>query len=380
LNKAILALSDGTVFEGFSFGATGTATGELCFNTSMSGYQEVLTDPSYCGQIVSMTYPHQGNYGTNDIDIESWRPWVEGFVVRDPCRAPSSWRSEGSLSAYMERRGIVGIHGIDTRALTRLIRQSGAMMAVISTEHDAAALVKMAHAAPGLTGRDLVKDVSPAHAYSWHEGLWKITDPFREGIEPVREKKFRVVAYDLGMKRNILRILHDAGCTVTVVPARTTAEEVMAMKPDGVFLSNGPGDPAAVDYAIEAVRKLVDSEIPIFGICLGHQILALALGASTFKLKFGHRGSNHPVKDLSTGKVEITSQNHGFAVDLESIKGDVELTHLNLNDNTVEGIRLRDRPVFSVQYHPEASPGPHDSRYLFRRFTEEMEKKRTRNT
>ncbi len=380
MNKAMLALADGTVFEGFSFGARGTAVGEVCFNTSMAGYQEVLTDPSYCGQIVTMTYPHQGNYGINDIDIESWRPWVEGFIVRDPCRAPSSWRSEETLSTYMERHSIVGIHGIDTRALTRIIRKSGAMMAVISTEGTAGELVDMACTAPGLTGRDLAACVSPEHSYSWHEGLWKIRDPFNAGIQPVREKKFRVVAYDLGMKRNILRILHDLGCMVTVVPACTGADEVLSMKPDGVFLSNGPGDPAAVSYAIDAVRELVDSGLPIFGICLGHQILALALGARTFKLKFGHRGSNQPVKDLSTGKVEITSQNHGFAVDLESIKGDVELTHVNLNDNTVEGIRLKGRPVFSVQYHPEASPGPHDSRYLFARFTDEMEKKRIRNS
>ncbi len=376
MNKALLALSDGTVFEGYSFGATGTATGEVCFNTSMSGYQEVLTDPSYCGQIVSMTYPHQGNYGVNDIDIESWRPWVEGFIVRDPCRAPSSWRSEDSLHLYMERHGIVGIHGIDTRALTRLIRSQGAMMGVISTEHDGETLVEMAVRAPGLAGRDLAREVTSAHPYSWHEGLWSMSDPFNEGIHPVKERRYRVIAYDFGMKRNILRILHDAGCAVTVVPASTPAGDVLEMDPDGVFLSNGPGDPAAVGYAIEAVRTIVDSGLPVFGICLGHQVLALALGAGTYKLKFGHRGSNHPVKDLATGRVEITSQNHGFAVDMEGVKGDLELTHLNLNDNTVEGIRLKDRPVFSVQYHPEASPGPHDSRYLFRRFTEEMEKKR----
>jgi len=374
LNKAILALSDGTVFEGLSFGARGTATGEVCFNTAMSGYQEVLTDPSYCGHIVTMTYPHQGNYGINDLDIESSRPWVEGFIVREPNIAPSSWRSEEPLGLYMERHGIVGISGIDTRALTRIIRESGAMMSLISTDESAEALVEMAGKAAGLAGRDLVKSVSAKEAYSWHEGLWSMADPFNTKIIPPVNSKYKVVAYDFGIKRNILRLLHDAGCAVTVVPANTPAKEVLAMEPDGIFLSNGPGDPSAVGYAITALRELIDSNIPIFGICLGHQILALALGAKTFKLKFGHRGVNQPVKDLLTGKVEITSQNHGFAVELDSLKGAVELTHINLNDNTVEGIRLGERPVFSVQYHPEASPGPHDSRYLFKRFTDAMDK------
>ncbi|MFQ5480882.1 MAG: glutamine-hydrolyzing carbamoyl-phosphate synthase small subunit [Thermodesulfobacteriota bacterium] len=372
--RAILALSDGTVFEGFSFGASGTATGEVCFNTSMTGYQEVLTDPSYCGHIVAMTYPHQGNYGINEFDIESHRPWVEGFIVRDPANAPSSWRSEEPLDGYMRRHGIVGISGIDTRALTRIIRDSGAMMALISTEESAGALVESARVAQGLKGRDLASVVSSKEPFSWHEGVWSMDDPFNAGAHVEKGLKYKVAVYDFGIKRNILRLLYDAGCDVTVVPAKTSAEEVLSTKPDGIFLSNGPGDPAAVGYAINTVKKLVESRIPLFGICLGHQILALALGAGTFKLKFGHRGINQPVKDLSTGRVEITSQNHGFAVELESLAGLAEVTHINLNDKTVEGLRLQDRPVFSVQYHPEASPGPHDSQYLFRRFTSMMEK------
>jgi len=373
LDKAILALSDGTVFEGFPFGAKGTATGEVCFNTAMAGYQEVLTDPSYCGHIVAMTYPHQGNYGINDLDIESYRPWVEGFIVREPNKVPSSWRSEEALGVYMKRHGIVGICGIDTRALTRIIRESGAMMSVISTDESAETLVELARKAKGLEGRDLANFVSSKEPYSWHEGLWSISDPLNAGIIKPADTRYRVAVYDFGIKRNILRLLYDAGCEVTVFPAATTATEILAMRPDGIFLSNGPGDPAAVGYAIKAVRELVESNIPIFGICLGHQILALALGARTFKLKFGHRGVNQPVKDLFTGKVEITSQNHGFAVDLGSLNGVAELTHLNLNDKTVEGIKLSGRPVFSVQYHPEASPGPHDSRYLFKRFTDAMD-------
>lgn len=373
MQRAILALSDGTVFEGFSFGARGTAKGEVCFNTSMTGYQEVLTDPSYCGHIVTMTYPHQGNYGINDLDIESYRPWVEGFIVRDPNSKPSSWRSEEPLHEYMSRHNIVGICGIDTRALTRIIRDSGAMMALISTEETPKTLVGLSQKAQGLAGRDLASVVTSKKPYSWSEGLWSMSDPFNEGGHPQKELKYKVAVYDFGIKRNILRLLHNAGCDVSVYPAQTPAEEVLGTSPEGVFLSNGPGDPAAVGYAVNTVKKLVESKKPLFGICLGHQILALALGGSTFKLKFGHRGSNQPVKDFLTGKVEITSQNHGFAVDLDSMKGLAEVTHINLNDRTVEGIRLTDRPVFSVQYHPEASPGPHDSRYLFSRFTEAME-------
>ncbi len=370
--KAVLALSDGTVFEGFSFGAKGKVIGEVCFNTSMTGYQEVLTDPSYCGHIVTMTYPHQGNYGVNDLDIESHRPWVEGFIVREPTKRPSNWRSEEGLDAYMARHGIVGICGIDTRSLTRIIRDSGAMMAVISTEGSPEALVSEARNARGLEGRDLASVVSTNEHYAWHEGVWSITDPFNTRIHDETDGKFRVAVYDFGIKKNILRLLRDAGCAVSVYPAVTSAKEVLATRPHGIFLSNGPGDPAAVEYAIDTVRELVKSKIPIFGICLGHQILALALGGKTYKLKFGHRGINQPVKDLSTGRVEITSQNHGFAVDIKSLKDAAEVTHINLNDKTVEGICLKGRPVFSVQYHPEASPGPHDSQYLFKRFTDMM--------
>ncbi len=375
--KAILALSDGTIFEGFSLGATGTTSGELCFNTSMTGYQEVLTDPSYCGHIVTMTYPHQGNYGINERDNESRRPWVEGFIVREPTATPSSWRSESSLEAYMKAHGIVGICGIDTRALTSIIRDSGAMTAFISTEKSAEALLESAQKTAGLEGRDLTSVVTSENSYAWQEGLWSMADPFNPNDRSQKELKYRVAVYDFGIKRNILRLLHDAGCDVTVYPAGTTAEEVLGTEPDGIFLSNGPGDPAAVGYAINTVKKLVKSKVPLFGICLGHQILGLALGGRTFKMKFGHRGINQPVKDLLTGKVEITSQNHGFAVDIESLKGLAEVTHINLNDKTVEGITLTGSPVFSVQYHPEASPGPHDSRYLFKRFTDMMEKYRT---
>ncbi|MFQ5354354.1 MAG: glutamine-hydrolyzing carbamoyl-phosphate synthase small subunit, partial [Thermodesulfobacteriota bacterium] len=290
MQRAILALSDGTVFEGFSFGARGTAKGEVCFNTSMTGYQEVLTDPSYCGHIVTMTYPHQGNYGINDLDIESHRPWVEGFIVREPNKSPSSWRSEEPLHEYMSRHNIVGICGIDTRALTRIIRDSGAMMALISTEETPKTLVGLAQKAQGLAGRDLASVVTSKKPYSWSEGLWSMSDPFNEGGHPQKELKYKVAVYDFGIKRNILRLLHNAGCDVSVYPAEAPAEEVLGTSPDGIFLSNGPGDPAAVGYAIDTVKKLVESKLPIFGICLGHQILGLALGGRTFKLKFGHRG------------------------------------------------------------------------------------------
>ncbi|MFQ5441219.1 MAG: glutamine-hydrolyzing carbamoyl-phosphate synthase small subunit [Thermodesulfobacteriota bacterium] len=375
MKKAILALADGSVFEGFSFGASGSATGEVCFNTSMTGYQEVLTDPSYKGQIVAMTYSEQGNYGVNEEDIESRRPWVEGFIVKETCRFPSNWRSLEGLAAYLSRHGIVGIYGIDTRALTRIIRQAGAMMGVISTEEtDPGELVGAAEGATGLVGRDLVKRVTCEAPYKWREGMWSMDEGYPAKGPPEGEKRHRVIAYDFGIKRNILRNLFDSGCDVTVVPAFTPAEEVLGMEPDGFFLSNGPGDPAAVTYARDNVRKLVESKKPLFGICLGHQILSLALGGKTFKLKFGHRGANQPVKDLKTGRVEITSQNHGFAVDADSMKGIAELTHVNLNDGTVEGLKLEGMPVYSVQYHPESSPGPHDSRYLFKRFTEMMER------
>lgn len=372
LRKAILVLSDGTVFEGTSFGADGEVTGEVVFNTSMTGYQEVLTDPSYNGQIVTMTYSHQGNYGINEEDIESWRPWVEGFIVKEACLYPSNWRSRETLMTYLRRHGIVGIAGIDTRALTRIIREKGAMEGVISTvDLDPSSLFRKAKAAAGLVGKDLVKEVTCKAPYTWHEELWRLEGGYGKKKEGV--KRHKVVAYDFGIKRNILRNLSEAGCDVTVVPASTKAEEVLAMSPDGIFLSNGPGDPDAVTYAKENVAKLIGKK-PIFGICLGHQILSLALGGKTFKLKFGHRGANQPVQDLTTGKVEITSQNHGFAVDMDSLKGIAELTHLNLNDRTVEGLTHKKHPLFSVQYHPEASPGPHDSRYLFERFVEMMER------
>lgn len=374
MRKAYLALADGTVFEGSSFGADGETTGEVVFNTSLTGYQEVLTDPSYKGQMVVMTYTQQGNYGINPEDMESARPWAEGFIVKDPCLYPSSWRSSESLMGYLMRNRIVGISGIDTRALTRIIREKGAMQGIISTrDGDFASLVKRARELPSLAGRDLVREVTCQKPYEWHGGLWEPENGGYPAIEKDEKKRFRVVAYDFGVKKNILRNLSAAGCAVTVVPASTTAEEALAMDPDGIFLSNGPGDPDAVTYAKETVAKLVGKK-PVFGICLGHQILSLALGGSTYKLKFGHRGGNQPVQDLTTGKVEITSQNHGFAVDLDSLKGKAELTHINLNDRTCEGIALKDKPVFSVQYHPEASPGPHDSQYLFRRFVEMMER------
>ncbi len=370
VKKALLALSDGTVFEGYSFGAEGEVCGEVIFNTSLTGYQEILTDPSYRGQIVVMTYPHIGNYGTNHEDVESSRPWVEGFVVKEPCPCPSNFRSEASLDDYLKRYGIVGIAGIDTRALTRHIREEGAMEGVISTiDLDPESLVRKARQLPGLEGRDLVREVTCERPYKWTEGVW---EPGR-GYTVHCELNYRVVVYDFGVKFNILRNLTSAGCEVTVVPASTPAEEVLKMRPDGVMLSNGPGDPAAVTYAIENIRRLI-GRVPIFGICLGHQLLALALGGRTYKLKFGHHGGNHPVMDLKTGKVEITVQNHGFAVDLDSLKGLAELTHINLNDRTVEGLSLKDHPLFSVQYHPEAGPGPHDSTYLFRRFVELMER------
>ncbi|MBI5561994.1 MAG: glutamine-hydrolyzing carbamoyl-phosphate synthase small subunit [Deltaproteobacteria bacterium] len=374
MRKAILALADGTIFEGQSFGADGETTGEVVFNTSMTGYQEVLTDPSYNGQIVTMTYSHQGNYGINEEDIESARPWAEGFIVKEPCLYPSNWRSTEVLIAYLNWHGVVGISGIDTRALTRIIRSKGAMRSVISTvDHDPASLVAKARASHGIVGVDLVQEVTTPRPYAWTEGLWTLESGYRTRSKLTEGRRYKVVAMDYGIKKNILRNLASAGAQVRVVPAHTTADEVLAMEPDGIFLSNGPGDPDAVPYAKENVAKLIGKK-PIFGICLGHQILALALGGRTFKLKFGHRGANQPVKDLTTGKVEITSQNHGFAVDMDSLKGKAELTHINLNDRTVEGLAHKDLPIFSVQYHPEASPGPHDSQYLFKRFTEMMGK------
>jgi carbamoyl-phosphate synthase small subunit len=382
--KAILALADGRIFEGSGFGAEGEAVGEVVFNTSMTGYQEILTDPSYEGQLVAMTYPEIGNVGVNPEDVESRRPFVKGFIVKNYTPQPSNWRASQPLHEYMKAHGIVGIQGIDTRSLVRHLRDHGSQEGAISTvTSDPQALVEKAKASPGLVGKDLVKNVSCAEPYQWNEGTWQLgggyrqRDPAKSAFQ--RRKKpsfsspaFFVVAYDYGIKRNILRNLAETGCRVTVVPASFPAEEVLAMNPDGIFLSNGPGDPDAVPYAKENVQKLLGKK-PIFGICLGHQIMGLALGGKTFKLKFGHHGGNQPVMDLTTRKVEITAQNHGFAVDAESLKGAADVTHINLNDNTVEGLAHRELPIFSVQYHPESSPGPHDASYLFRRFIKLIE-------
>ena len=371
---ALLALADGTVFEGSAFGAEGEAVGEIVFNTSLTGYQEILTDPSYKGQIVTMTYPEIGNVGVNTEDVESRQPCVEGFVVKEYWERPSNWRAQKSLAAYMREHDIVGIQGIDTRALVRRIRDGGAQQGVISTHDlDAKRLVEKAQAAPSLVGRDLVREVTCREPYDWSQGYWELESGYRrQGAEHAPEPRFSVVAYDFGVKFNILRHLVEAGCRVRVVPAHTPAAEVLRLKPDGVFLSNGPGDPDALPYARENIAALV-GQVPLFGICLGHQILGLALGGQTYKLKFGHHGGNQPVMDLATRKVEITAQNHGFCVDVDSLQERAEVTHLNLNDRTVEGLRHTQEPLFSVQYHPESSPGPHDADYLFRRFTALME-------
>jgi carbamoyl-phosphate synthase small subunit len=363
--KALLALEDGVVYEGRAFGHAGETTGEVVFNTALSGYQEVLTDPSYAGQIVTMTYPHIGNYGINVDDVESSDTQVAGFVVREVSTTASSWRSSGDLSRYLDDHGVVGITEVDTRALTRHLRDHGAKRGVISAlVDDRAALVAKARASRSMIGLDLAREVTCAEAYH---------------VDAPAKGTFKVVAYDFGMKTNIGRMLAAAGCDVTVVPATTSAEDTLALKPDGVFLSNGPGDPEPCTYAIEASRKIMQKEVPIFGICLGHQILGLACGAKTFKLKFGHRGANHPVKNMATGHVEVTSQNHGFSVDAAAFdRPELVLTHVNLNDGTVEGFRHRDLPVVSVQYHPEASPGPHDSHYLFADFVKLMSGRRPR--
>ena len=379
--KAYLALADGTLFEGEAWGAEGSTSGEVVFTTGMTGYQEVLTDPSYTGQIVTMTAPHIGNTGVNASDPESvdGKPRVAGFVVRALSPAPSSWRSEQSLDDYLAEHGIVAITGVDTRRLTRLIRDRGAQNGCIGTE-DPDTLVDRAKAAPKMEGLDLVSRVTPEKRYEFTEsrGAWQVPfDPeelVAPGTHPVEERReLHVVAMDFGAKRNILRCLVDAGCRVTAVPASTSAEDVLALSPDGVFLSNGPGDPAAVGYAIDTIKALLGKK-PIFGICLGHQLLARALGASTYKLKFGHRGLNQPVKDLTTGRVEITLQNHGFVVDVDSIGDRAKTTHLHLNDGTSEGLTAPDALAFSVQYHPEAAAGPHDALYLFDRFRESMER------
>jgi carbamoyl-phosphate synthase small subunit len=380
--KAILALADGKVFTGVGFGAEGETAGEVVFNTSMTGYQEILTDPSYDGQLVAMTYPQIGNVGVNLEDVESRRPFMRGFIVKDYTAEPSNWRAGQSLHEYMRANGIVGIYGIDTRTLVRHLRDHGAQEGVISTGNlSAEELVAKAKAAPGMVGQDLVKNVTCPEAYDWNEGMWQLVGGYkqRNGSSAAKRSrkgsfsapKYFVVAYDFGIKYNILRNLAESGCQVRVVPASTPASDVLALKPDGIFLSNGPGDPDAVPYAKENVQQLI-GRTPIFGICLGHQILGLALGGKTYKLKFGHHGGNQPVMDLTTRKVEITAQNHGFAVDADSLGGAAQLTHINLNDNTVEGLAHRELPIFSVQYHPESSPGPHDANYLFKRFTDLM--------
>jgi carbamoyl-phosphate synthase small subunit len=366
--EAILALADGRIFRGRGFGAIGETVGEVVFNTSMTGYQEVLTDPSYKGQMVCMTYPEIGNVGINADDQESTRVYVEGFIVREYVSQPSNWRSEMALGEYLEAAGVVGIEGIDTRALVRHIRTAGAQEAVISSVNlNADELVAKAKAAPGLIGRDLVKEVTTATAYDWEVADWDLADGYRHPSKEQLRDAPLIVTIDYGVKRNILRRLIASGFRVNVMPAAATAAQVLALNPDGIFLSNGPADPAGVPYASETVRQLLGKK-PIFGICLGHQILGLALGGRTYKLGFGHHGANHPVMDLRTRRVEITSQNHGFAVDAESLAGKAELSHLNLNDQTVEGLHGLGVPFFSVQYHPEASPGPHDSSYLFDRF------------
>jgi carbamoyl-phosphate synthase small subunit len=365
--KGIVALEDGTVFEGESFGAPGESVGEVVFNTSMTGYQEILTDPSYASQIVTMTYPLIGNYGINDTDIESGRVQVSGFIVKEACSYPSNFTSKKSLSTYLKENKIIGIAGIDTRKLTRHIRVAGAMKGTLCASENpvAASCIEKAIAWQGLEGLDLAKVVTCKKAYSWNNF----------SPEGKSKTRFSVVAFDFGIKFNILRILQSLGCDVTVVPASTTAKEVLALKPDGIFLSNGPGDPAAVTYAVETIKALL-GQVPIFGICLGNQLLGLALGAKTYKLKFGHRGANHPVKNLSNGTIQITSQNHGFCIDMESLdKTGAKMTHINLNDHTCEGIEDMDRKAFSVQYHPEASPGPHESKYLFEKFIKMMETK-----
>ncbi len=367
---AKLALEDGTVFTGEAFGAQGEVDGEVCFNTSMTGYQEILTDPSYRGQIVAMTYPEIGNYGINAEDVESGKPHLAGFIVKEQSRRASNFRSDGRLNDFLTRYGIVGIEGIDTRALVRRLRIRGAMNGVLSTtDLDHSSLVAKAKASPGLVGRDLVREVVPEEAVSWDQPLnrWAKLNGALPTV--VDQSAPHVVALDYGMKWNIARHLFDMGCRVTILPGTATADEVLARKPDGVFLSNGPGDPEPITYAQQTIGKLL-GKTPIFGICLGHQLLCLAAGAKTFKLKFGHRGANQPVQNLLDTRVEITCQNHGFAVDGNSLPDDLEVTHINLNDDTIEGVRHNRFPAFSVQYHPEASAGPHDSNYLFAQFKE----------
>ncbi len=388
MKKVLLALADGAIFEGRALGYEGETVGEVVFNTAMTGYQEVLTDPSYKGQIITMTCPHIGNYGMTPEDGESRRIWAEGFIVKEASRLASNWRSKQRVQDYLHEAKIVGIEGLDTRALTRHLREHGSQQGLIThIDQNHGRAVEKARAAPSIIGRDLASAVTCEKSYRWAEGSGVWAPSLSDKPRPVTRRRWHVVAYDFGIKLNILRRLADVGCDVTVVPASTTAKQVEALKPDGIFLSNGPGDPEGVPYAIEAVRELIGN-CPIFGICLGHQILGLAMGLKTYKLKFGHHGANHPVMDLRTKRVEITSQNHNFAVQavhpigaipdrplvIDTVFGHVLVTHLSLNDHSIEGLVCLDRPVFSVQYHPEASPGPHDSAYLFEEFVQLMEK------
>jgi len=375
-SPAILALADGTVFRGHAIGAMGHAVGEVVFNTAMTGYQEILTDPSYAGQIVTLTYPHIGNVGVNAEDVESRRPFAAGLIIRDLPRQVSNFRSTGDLGAYLAGSNIVGIAGIDTRRLTRLLREKGVQngcLAAAATIGDVEVrdAVARARAAPSMAGQDLARVVSCTAPYEWTAGTWALGEGYRDAVDP----RFHVVAYDFGIKHNILRMLAARGCRVTVVPAETPADAALARKPDGVFLSNGPGDPEPCDYAIRAIRTIVDAGMPTFGICLGHQLLGLASGGRTVKMKFGHHGANHPVQDRDTGRVLITSQNHGFAVDPASLPATARVTHVSLFDGSLQGIARTDRPAFSFQGHPEASPGPHDVAYLFDRFVKLMERK-----
>jgi carbamoyl-phosphate synthase small subunit len=375
---AALVLEDGTTFPGFGFGAATTNVGEVCFNTSMTGYQEIMTDPSYAGQIVNFTFPHIGNVGTNSKDLETVTPAALGMIVRQPVTNPASWRAETSLSDWLVTHNLPGISGIDTRALTRRIRDLGAPRGALchapASYIDLAALQAMAQQWPGLKNMDLAKSVTLPETAAWDQGSWQ----YQSASHLITAPKFNVVAMDFGCKHNILRCLQDAGCAVTVVPADTRAEAILAQRPNGVFLSNGPGDPAATaDYAGAEIAKLINANMPVFGICIGHQLMALALGAKTHKMARGHRGANHPVRDLQTGKIEITSQNHGFAVDPESLPACLEVTHVSLFDQSIEGLKHKTKPAFCVQYHPESSPGPHDSRYLFERFTHLMETARS---
>jgi len=385
-NPAILVLADGTVFNGIAIGATGLGVGEVVFNTSMTGYQEILTDPSYCKQIVTLTYPHIGNVGINDEDIEARRSFVSGLVIRDLSMTVSNWRSKQSLPDYLKANNIVAIADIDTRKLTRLLRSKGAQNGCIATGTDHAAALQAARAFVGLNGMDLAQEVSCDKPYAWTQREWQLSAGYQntEKVSVLTSTQslasspqpFYVVAYDFGVKHNILRKLAERGCKITVVPARTPAKEALALKPDGIFLSNGPGDPEPCDYAIAATQHFLEIGIPLFGICLGHQIMGLALGAKTLKMKFGHRGANHPVQDLQTKKVMITSQNHGFAVDATTLPSNTRVTHISLFDKTLQGFELTDKPAFCFQGHPEASPGPQDADYLFDRFVQLMEKRK----